>query len=189
MPRSRKPGSNRPRLETSELRIIAGQWRGRKLRFPVLDGLRPTGDRLRETLFNWLAPDIEGARCMDLFAGSGALGLEALSRGAEHCCFVDTQLQACKAISSNLELLGSVSSASVVCDSAAHFLAQHDDYDTVFFDPPFAAEECYSWLAAIRPGCLVYVETARGYEPPVPDSWQSLKDKTAGAVRLRLFRS
>src|SRR5438128_11334310 len=88
-----------------ELRIIGGEWRGRKLRFPALPGLRPSPDRVRETLFNWLAPEIYGARCLDLFAGSGALGLEALSRGAAFCQFVDSAALATQRIEQHLTLL------------------------------------------------------------------------------------
>src|SRR5690606_34073375 len=87
------------------LRIIGGLWRGRKLGFPSIEGLRPTGDRIRETLFNWLAPDINGARCLDLFAGSGALGLEALSRGAASSLLIERDSQAAKQLKANLELL------------------------------------------------------------------------------------
>ena len=90
----------------SQLRIIGGQWRGRKLTFTPAEGLRPTTDRVRETLFNWLAPFIFGARCADLFAGSGALGLEALSRGAAHCDFVDSAKAAGRQIAGHLETLG-----------------------------------------------------------------------------------
>jgi 16S rRNA (guanine966-N2)-methyltransferase len=85
-----------------QVRIIGGQWRGRKLSFTPADGLRPTGDRIRETLFNWLAPTIEGARCVDLFTGSGALGLEALSRGAIHCDFVDSSNATLSQVSDHL---------------------------------------------------------------------------------------
>ena len=88
------------RAANSQLRIIGGQWRGRKLTFTPAEGLRPTTDRVRETLFNWLAADIQGARCLDLFAGSGALGLEALSRGAAHCDFVETSVCALRDLQS-----------------------------------------------------------------------------------------
>ena len=90
---------------TNQLRIIGGEWRGRKLRFPDVAGLRPTTDRVRETLFNWLAPVIHGARCLDLFAGSGALGLEALSRGASSVVFIDSDRRAVQSLRENLALL------------------------------------------------------------------------------------
>src|SRR6516225_870905 len=89
----------------SEVRIIGGAWRGRKLAFTPADGLRPTGDRIRETLFNWLSPYIHGARCVDLFAGSGALGLEALSRGAAHCDFIDSASRAVSTVQEHLVTL------------------------------------------------------------------------------------
>src|SRR5690349_6524231 len=103
-----KPSKNFARPEPrgdGVLRIIGGQWRGRKLHFPALPGLRPSPDRVRETLFNWLAPTLAGSRCLDLFAGSGALGLEALSRGAQQCWFVDSANAACRRIQEHLTLL------------------------------------------------------------------------------------
>ncbi|MDA0890684.1 MAG: 16S rRNA (guanine(966)-N(2))-methyltransferase RsmD, partial [Proteobacteria bacterium] len=91
--------------QRNQVRIISGVWRGRKLWFPSIDGLRPTPDRVRETLFNWLSPEIRGARCLDLFAGSGALGFEALSRGAQSCCFVDANKDACRTLEKNAQTL------------------------------------------------------------------------------------
>ena len=105
-PNLRKTPNPRPTAPaTSQLRIIGGQWRGRKLNFPAVDGLRPTGDRIRETLFNWLAPELPGARCLDLFAGSGALGLEALSRGAGYSLLLERDPSAAQALRANLQLL------------------------------------------------------------------------------------
>ena len=152
-----------------QVRIIAGEWRGRKL--PVLDlpGLRPTLDRVRETLFNWLMHDISGAFVLDLFAGSGALGMEALSREARHVTFVDSNGQTCRAIESNLSiLLGDpvMERAHVANLSAEAFLRKkaQQPFDVVFLDPPFDSDVLSSvcdlladggWLS---PSGLVYLE-------------------------------
>jgi 16S rRNA (guanine966-N2)-methyltransferase len=189
-----RPGKGRDRR--SQLRIIGGQWRGRKLNFEPEPGLRPTTDRIRETLFNWLAPHIHGARCLDLFAGSGALGLEALSRGAAHCDFVDVSAPAVKQIEGQLELLGARDRAVCHCTDAAHYLALADDsFDLVFVDPPFAsalASPACARLAGsglLRAEAMVYVETAAG-EPlqTVPPGWTEHRGKVSGGVEYRLFR-
>jgi 16S rRNA (guanine966-N2)-methyltransferase len=106
-----------------QLRVIGGQWRGRKLQFPDRPGLRPTGDRIRETLFNWLGPHLQTAKCLDLFAGSGALGIEALSRGAGHCDFVDADQEAVTAVGHHLNTLDATECSTVSCDMAEHYSA------------------------------------------------------------------
>ena len=181
--------------QTSQLRIIAGEWRGRKLNFEPAPGLRPTTDRIRETLFNWLSPHIHGARCADLFAGSGALGLEALSRGALHCDFVDTSATATRQIGRQLEILDAQGRADCHCADAAQFLAQAGrGYNLVFVDPPFGGELATSTCQALgREGvlladALVYVETASSDSPPVvPESWSEYRSKTSGGVNYRLY--
>mgnify|MGYP001812348412 FL=1 len=188
-----KPGKG----QTSRLRIIGGQWRGRKLEFEPAPGLRPTTDRIRETLFNWLTPHIHGARCVDLFAGSGALGLEALSRGAQHCDFVDTSERATGQIRRQLEVLDAVARAHCYCADALTFLEQaRESFDLVFVDPPFdsalAATACQALArgAILRPGALVYVETAATEPAPgVPASWSEHRSKAAGGVNYRLYRA
>ena len=110
-----------------QLRVIGGQWRGRKLQFPDRPGLRPTGDRIRETLFNWLGPHLHNAKCLDLFAGSGALGIEALSRGAAHCDFVDADREAANTVGHHLNTLNATDSSSVSCDMAERYLRQTED--------------------------------------------------------------
>ncbi len=179
---------------SGQLRIIGGQWRGRRLRFRSAEGLRPTTDRVRETLFNWLAADIPGARCLDLFAGSGALGLEALSRGAAHCDFVDTGSRALADIAGHLDALEAVGRGYCHCAPAQQFLAGHSGpWDIVFLDPPFGAgllEAAVELLDRDRlvPGALAYIETAqREPLPPLPARWQLHRDKRAGEVRYRLF--
>jgi 16S rRNA (guanine966-N2)-methyltransferase len=179
----------------SQLRIIGGQWRGRKLSFRAAEGLRPTTDRVRETLFNWLQPVIHGARCADLFAGSGALGLEALSRGATHCDFVDSSPAATQQISAHLDTLGASELGGCHNQPAGPFLQRGGlPYDIVFIDPPFSS-------ALVGPSCTLLAENdllvqgARVYIemgskeplPELPSDWALLQDKTAGGVAYRLF--
>lgn len=185
-----------------QLRIIAGQWRGKKFRFPELD-LRPTPDRVRETLFNWLQDRVEGAHCLDLYAGSGALGLEALSRGAASVVFVEQQRAAVNALRQLLRDW-QVSNANVVCDQAQHYLAaslrpgmQSTDagrgFDLVFIDPPYASGELPAAAAALARGGLapdarIYLERHADEPPPVlPAAWRELRSGKAGEVRYHLF--
>jgi len=176
------------------LRIIGGTWRGRRLRFPPLEDIRPTPDRVRETLFNWLGPRIVDARCLDLFAGSGALGLEALSRGASQVTFVERDAVAARELRARLTEWGAVG-AQVEQTEAVRFLkAAAHPFDIVFLDPPFAAGllpqvgqllEDQHWLG---PKALVYVETAADDGlPALPATWQVTKTKQAGAVGYHLL--
>lgn len=179
----------------SQLRIIGGQWRGRKLAFTPEQGLRPTSDRVRETLFNWLTAQVHGARCLDLFAGSGALGLEALSRGAGHCDFVDSSSRVCRQIDEHLQLLQAGDRGSCHPVNAVQFLQQaRQAYDIVLLDPPFGqgllAPACTALAedALLAPGGCVYIETATGEDlPALPANWHLHRDKRAGAVSYRLF--
>jgi 16S rRNA (guanine966-N2)-methyltransferase len=176
------------------VRIIAGVWRGRRVEFPDLPGLRPTPDRVRETLFNWLQADIAGARCLDLFAGSGALGLEALSRGAAEVVFVETATAAAHALRAQLQRLGGERRAVVLDLGAARYLrAPAAPFDIVFLDPPFGRgllAETLAQLAAgpwVRDGGFVYLEHERAGEiPPLPAGWQLLRSKAAGEVAYHL---
>ena len=176
------------------LRIVAGNWRSRLLDIADVEGLRPTTERIRETLFNWLEPTIHGARCLDLFAGTGALGLEALSRGAGSAVFVERSPVAARQLASNVDVLDA-SDAIVLQRDALDFLRGEPErtFDIVFLDPPFAAdlleETCRllaerEWLA---PRARVYLEQDRANpESALPESWQVLRDKTAGNVRYML---
>jgi 16S rRNA (guanine966-N2)-methyltransferase len=174
------------------VRIIGGQWRGRKLRFAPVEGLRPTGDRLRETLFNWLQFRLPGSRCLDLYAGSGALGLEALSRGAAKVDFVELNRSAAQTLREQLQILDA-QNGQVHQTSAEEFLARAADtpYDLVFIDPPFADDLWQQTLAALAgrlaPGALVYVESPRDTELNLPEGWQLQKQKKAGRVCMRLL--
>jgi len=175
------------------LRIIGGAWRGRKFRFPPGDALRPTPDRVRETLFNWLMGRVQGARVLDLFAGSGALGIEALSRGAAHVTFVESDPLVVRSLESVLATLGA-RHAEVQCTDALRFLARPArPIDLVFLDPPFdsdlatraaAALEAGGWLAD---GALVYLELpARAALPALPATWRLIKSGRAGDVGYHL---
>ena len=158
---------SRARQSANQVRIIGGQWRGRKLSFPDADGLRPTADRVRETLFNWLAGHIAGSRCLDMFAGSGALGFEALSRGASHCCFVDQNTAVLKQIQANCELLDATANSEFLFADASKPIDVADTFDIVFLDPPFkgpALEACLDWLLKsplLTSDSLIYIETAK----------------------------
>lgn len=187
--------SNNKRRSTSELRIIGGQWRSRKLAFVPADGLRPTTDRIRETLFNWLAPIVQGSRCADLFAGSGALGLEALSRGAAHCDFVDTSPTALNQITGHLATLGATSRGACHRGAAeAYLAAASTPLDIVFIDPPFERNlvqgicQLLSTSALLAPEAWVYLETpADQVLPELPGNWVVHRDKVAGGVAYRLL--
>jgi len=180
----------------STLRVIGGQWRGRKLSFTPAEGLRPTPDRVRETLFNWLAPVTNGARCLDLFAGSGALGLEALSRGASSCDFVDTSNAALRQIGHHLQTLQVGTVARCHAMPALTFLqSARGPYDIVFADPPFSMGLAAAVCSLLdSPGLvaeegLLYVESAAGDPAPkVSGQWRLHRDKVAGEVAYRLFQ-
>ncbi len=192
-PPSRKTGGQ---SGSGELRIIGGDWRSRKLRFPDAGGVRPTPARTRETLFNWLNYQIAGADCLDLFAGSGALGLEALSRGAGTATLVDHTPELARALRDNLRLLKS-DKGDVVCQDVEAYLThrQRPPFDIVFMDPPFRQgwlERLFPLLESqqwVRPGGWVYVEhESERATPAVPEGWQLHRQKTAGQVSYCLFR-
>lgn len=187
-----------------ELRIIAGHWRGRKLRF--LDGkeLRPTPDRVRETLFNWLQTDLIGSRCLDLFAGSGVLGVEAASRGADNVLMVEQSIDTVTEIRENIELL-KTDKIQVLCENVMNFLADEKStgdhlggqlFDIVFMDPPYQSDlletccellEQRQWLAKYAKIYIEYdIHLGLG---KMPGSWQSLRNKKAGQVGYCLYQN
>lgn len=179
---------------SGQIRLIGGQWRGRKLPVPDSPGLRPTTDRVRETLFNWLAPSMVDARCLDCFAGSGALGLEALSRYAARATLLEMERGVAQQLQKNLATL-KAGNAQVVNTNTLAFLAQTGTpHDIVFVDPPFRKgllEETLTllenngWLAD---DALIYVESeVENGLPPVPASWQLHREKVAGQVAYRLY--
>jgi 16S rRNA (guanine966-N2)-methyltransferase len=177
-----------------ELRIIGGEWRSRRLRFQRAAEIRPTPDRVRETLFNWLAPRIAGTRCLDLFAGSGALGLEALSRGAAGVVFVEHDRRAADDLRRLLAEWGAAQAEVVTADARRYLAGERQPFDVVFLDPPFASRELLEgcaeqlesgWLAARS---LIYVEcAAREGLPRLPSSWRPLKTGRAGEVGYHLL--
>ena len=178
------------------LRIVAGKWRSRLLDIAAVEGLRPTAERIRETLFNWLAPTIAGSRCLDLCAGTGALGFEALSRGADAVVFVEKSPIAARALRENARMLGA-DDAAIHQDDALEFLARgaEQPFDIVFLDPPFAAamlgELCrlLDERSLLRQGALVYLEEDRS-TPAVelPAGWNRVRSKAAGNVRYSLAK-
>ncbi len=172
------------------MRIIGGQWRSRWLRFPALPGLRPTPDRVRETLFNWLGQDLTGRLCLDLFAGSGALGLEAASRGAKLTVLVERDARALRALRESVQALGADAVELQRADALEFLRSDARSYDVVFLDPPYAMEDRLPLLESARPrlapGGLVYMETARPL--PLPPPWEALRLLRAGAVHCQLLR-
>ena len=182
---------------SGRLRIVAGKWRSRLLPVADVPGLRPTSERIRETLFNWLAPTIHGARCLDLFAGTGALGFEALSRGADSVHLVENATAAVSQLRENVKALQATEID--ICQKDAFDLLRrrgNGQFDIVFIDPPFAdgryEELCkllveHGWLS---PGALVYIEQDRKRSPPaLPADWKIVKEKTAGNVRYALIKA
>src|SRR3984957_18984070 len=190
-----KTESSAPGARNS-VRIIGGGWRGRRVSFPDLPGLRPTPDRVRETLFNWLQHAISGVRCLDLFAGSGALGLEALSRGAAELVFVEQAVAASRALQEQLIRLGGERRAQVAEMGAARYLRSVPQaFDIVFLDPPFGRDALAEYVPLLdegqwlKPGALVYLENEKkAGVPALPAHWQLLKSKSAGEVGYHLAR-
>jgi 16S rRNA (guanine966-N2)-methyltransferase len=187
-----KPAANR---DTGRVRIIGGRWRGRRLEFPAIDAIRPTPDRVRETVFNWLQHDIQGARCLDLFAGSGALGFEALSRGAKQVVFVDREPRIGRYLRETLQRLAATNAEVHSAEALQWLGGTAASFDIVFLDPPFAADllpkivqllEAGRWLATTA---AVYMENDAGRgEPSLPANWRLDKSKTAGQVGYHLAR-
>jgi 16S rRNA (guanine966-N2)-methyltransferase len=178
------------------VRIIGGGWRGRRVNFPDLPGLRPTPDRVRETLFNWLQHAVAGARCLDLFAGSGALGLEALSRGAKQLVFVEQAVAASRSLQEQLIRLEGEGRGQVVEMGAARYLrSAAEPFDIVFLDPPFGQRALAEYVPLLdegpwlKPGALVYLESEKAEGvPALPLHWELLKSKSAGEVGYHLAR-
>ena len=180
---------------SGQIRIIGGQWRGRKLPVPESPGLRPTTDRVRETLFNWLAPSIVDANCLDCFAGSGALGLEALSRYAASATLREMERGVAQQLQKNLATL-KASNAKVVNTNTLAFLAQAGTpHHIVFVDPPFRKgllEETLKLLENngwLSDEALIYIESeVENGLPPVPMNWHVYREKVAGQVAYRLYQ-
>jgi 16S rRNA (guanine966-N2)-methyltransferase len=180
---------------TGRFRIIGGSWRGRRLPVPPDADVRPTPDRVRETVFNWLAPMIAGARCLDLYAGSGALGLEALSRGASRVVFVDRSPAVLRQLAASLAMLGATSGETVGMDAMSFLEGPPAPFDVVFVDPPYRLGQvepvmarlvARGWLA---PAASVYLEhEAEAPAPALPAGWRLYRSAAAGRVRYHLAR-
>jgi len=171
------------------IRIIGGQYRSRLLRVAMRPGLRPTPDRVRETLFNWLGQDLSGAACLDLFAGSGALGFEAASRGASRVVMIESDRITLRALESTRAALGAAQ-VEVIGGSAEAYLARaHGGFDVVFLDPPFRQNAVPGLLARLprilNARARVYAESATPVD--VPANWRELKRARAGGVSYQLF--
>ncbi|HST43972.1 MAG TPA: 16S rRNA (guanine(966)-N(2))-methyltransferase RsmD [Luteimonas sp.] len=179
---------------TGSVRIIGGNWRGTRLPVADVPGLRPTSDRARETLFNWLAPLLPGARVLDLYAGTGVLGLEALSRGAAEALFVERDPAVAMAIEGACERLGAGTQAHVVRADALKLLAlpAHGRFDIVFLDPPFAADAWAPTLAALppwlTPGAWLYLEAPAARTGGAGAGWLLHREASSRDVRQGLYR-
>lgn len=182
-------------VRKNEIRIIGGLWRSRRLAFPSSEGLRPTPDRVRETLFNWLRSEVEGSVCLDLYAGSGALGFEAASRGASQVVMVESQPDVLRALKENCSRLDA-RQVQVIGGCAKDYLGRDpESFDLVFLDPPFrrgwlarsaALLEARNWLG---PSALIYLEGERGMDfSLLPSNWSTLREGVAGEVAFRLCR-
>lgn len=176
-------------------RIIGGAWRRRRLPVPDVDGVRPTPDRVRETLFNWLAPVIEGARCLDLYAGSGSLGLEALSRGAAEVVFVDRSPAVLRQLGETLAQLGCDHGRTVAMDAGSYLEGPVTPFHVVFLDPPYRQGLLAPVLQRLAergwvgPGSAIYLEHEAESPPPaVPPGWVLARSAGAGQVRYHLAR-
>ena len=180
--------------KSSQLRIIAGLWRGRKITFIDQQDLRPTPDRVRETVFNWLQSDVPNAVCLDLFAGSGALGFESASRGASQVVLVDNSSQACKQIQENINHLQSEVIRVIMSDSVRFLEENTTKYDLVFLDPPYKSDVLAQIIMSLeQKKCLsehakIYLEQdVKQDVPKLPENWRVLKNKTAGQVSYYLI--
>jgi 16S rRNA (guanine966-N2)-methyltransferase len=186
----------RVQRRAGSLRIIGGRWRGRKIRFPAATELRPTPDRVRETLYNWLSAALSGARVLDAFAGSGALGLEALSRGAASALFIESDRRVARQLTQTLAELGATTGRVLCADTHVYLdTPATDRFDLVLLDPPFrdgrlpelcTLLETRGWLA---PRAWVYLEhAAADSAAPLPEHWERWRETRAGAVLSTLVR-
>ncbi len=182
-------------MKTGSCRIIGGKWRGRKIKFDDAEGLRPTTDRIRETVFNWLQHYIYQSRCLDIFAGSGVLGFEALSRGAQALVFIEQHSKTVKNLKQNMNMLAADNANIFHQDALLWLQSVTGDFrfDLVFLDPPFHSDLLVKTCAALNSsGCLaedaiIYVEHNVDTDIEMPENWLALKEKKAGQVVYKLF--
>ena len=184
-----------PRIEHGKVRIIGGRWRGTRLSVPASPGLRPSGDRVRETLFNWLMPVLAGARVVDVFAGTGALGLEAVSRGAAHAALVERDAALAQSLRDTVARLSAQELVEIVQGDALAWLARQEParFDLAFVDPPFDADLWQPTLAALLPklaqNAWLYVESPPGQAPTLPVQWTLHREGRTREVRYALYRA
>ncbi len=189
---ARKPAKSKKTADNS-LRIVGGEWRSRILKFPDAGGLRPTSGKIRETLFNWLGHNVIGADVLDMFSGSGALGLEALSRGAASAVMIEKNRAAAEQLKQNCQIL-QTSKAQVIIANAIDWVAENtSSFDLVFLDPPFAEgllseciELCIKGLVKLEG--LVYLEAAREQQVDTPEEFEVIKSKSSGNVTYQLWQ-
>ena len=173
-----------------KVRITSGEWKNRNLEVPDIDGLRPTSERVRETLFNWLMPSIHKSVCLDLFAGSGPLGFEALSRGARHCTFVEKSKLAFRQIKTTRTILNAMNSEAHNCDAIDFLSSVHNhNFNLVFLDPPFSDDYLISSIESIHEyqlvsrGGYIYIEFNKNNDLfDLPDNWSVIRKKIYGNV-------
>jgi len=177
-------------MTRNRVRIIGGQWRSRLVQFPDAPGLRPTPDRVRETLFNWLGQRLDGLACLDLFAGSGALGFEALSRGARRVVMVERDRATAAALRASALKLEATNLDIVESDAMRYLDKPRERFDVVFVDPPYAENLAPVVMPRLAPhlaaGARVYAESAKPVD--LPTGWRALKEDRAGAVRFALYQ-
>ena len=190
-----KPLKSAPRTEAGKVRIIGGRWRGTRLSVPASPGLRSSSDRVRETLFNWLMPALAGARVIDVFAGTGALGLEAVSRGAAHAVLVERDAALAQSLREVVARLSAQESVEVVQGDALAWLARQPaaGFDLAFVDPPFDADLWQLSLAALlpklAPGAWLYLESPLERTPGLPPGWALHREGRTREVRFALYRA
>jgi len=181
--------------KSNGVRIIAGDWRGRRLPVAEVPGLRPSGDRSRETLFNWLQPWLIGADCADLFAGTGALGFEAASRGAASVLMIEKHPKAQSVLQQSIEQLQALQVNLHRGGAMSHIEEfKPDSFDLVFVDPPFDSNlgglvlERLEKSGCVRRGGFIYIESPVSTKIPPPEGWSMWREKEIGEVRMQLFR-
>ena len=188
-----KNQKNKNKILPNKVRIIAGLWKGQYIDVIDADNLRPTPNRIRETLFNWLSDSIQGAICVDLYAGSGALGIEAASRGAEFVTFVDKDFQVVTNLRKQLSKLGAKETEVIQTHAWTYIESVREPVDIFFLDPPFKKEMLLSAFnklsrsRALKEGSIIYAEAPAAWYPEVPAGWAILKSKQTSKVSYHLL--